>query len=74
MRKGNEYQVLATRFRDWWLIEIPALDTHAECRLFTEVEPTARATIARALDTEINAFDVVVELQRAWDVVLRGGA
>lgn len=71
---GHEYRVLATRFRDWWLVEIPTLATHAECRLFTDVEPTARETIARALDVESHTFEVVVEMQRAWDSVLRGGA
>jgi hypothetical protein len=70
---GHEYRVLATRFRDWWLVEIPTLATQAECRMFTDVEPTARETIARALGVESNTFDVTVEMQQAWDSVLRGG-
>lgn len=71
---GQEYRVLATRFRNWWLVEIPTLATHAECRLFTDVERTARETIARALDVEGHTFDIAVEMQRAWDAVLRGSA
>jgi hypothetical protein len=71
---GHEYRVLATRFRDWWLIEIPTLATQTECRMFTDVERTARDTIARALDVERHSFDVAVEMQRAWDAVLREGA
>jgi hypothetical protein len=73
MGQGHEYRVLATRFRDWWLVEIPNLATHAECRLFTDVERTARQAIAGALDIETDDFEVAVELQRAWDSVLRGG-
>jgi hypothetical protein len=74
MGQGHEYRVLATRFRDWWLVEIPNLATHAERRLFTDVERTAREAISQALDIELDAFDVAVELQRAWHSVLRGGA
>lgn len=70
---GHEYRVLATRFRGWWLVEIPTLATQTECRTFTDVEPIARDTIARILDVERHAFDVAVEMQRAWDALLQEG-
>jgi hypothetical protein len=73
MGQGREYRVLATRFRKGWYIEVPALDTHAECRLFADVEHTAREAIARSLCAESGLFDVAVELQRPWDTLLRSG-
>ena len=72
--RPEEYEVLVTRFHDWWYIEVPTLDTISECRRFSEVEETVRVAISAALDVDINAFAIAIELQPAWDGALRGGA
>ena len=36
--RGGRYRVLVTRYRDWWHIEVPTLDVHAQSRLLRETE------------------------------------
>jgi len=69
----EEYRVPVTRFHDWWYI-VPTLDTISECRRFSEVEETVRVAISAALDVDINALAIAIELQPAWAGALREGA
>jgi hypothetical protein len=59
----SRYRVLVTRCRDWWHIEIPALDVHAQSRLLRETEPAARAAISSKLEAGADSFEVAIELQ-----------
>ncbi len=61
--RGREYRVLVTRYRGWWLIEVPTLDVQTESRLLRETEPAARAAIAERLETGTDAFEVAIELR-----------
>ncbi len=64
--RGGEYRVLVTRYRDWWHIEVPTLDVHAQSRLLRDTEPAARAAISSKLETGADSFDVSIELQPAF--------
>ena len=64
--RGSQYRVLVTRYRDWWHIEVPTLDVHAQSRLLRETEPAARAAISSKLETGADSFDVAIELQPAF--------
>jgi hypothetical protein len=64
--RSGAYRVLVTRYRDWWHIEVPTLDLHAETRLLRETEPEARAAISSMLETGADSFEVAIELQPAF--------
>jgi hypothetical protein len=64
--RGSQYRVLVTRYRDWWHIEVPTLDVHAQSRLLRDTEPAARAAISTKLDRGADSFDVAIELQPAF--------
>jgi hypothetical protein len=61
--RTSHYRVLVTRYRDWWHIEIPTLDVHAQSRLLRETEPAARAAISSKLEAGADSFEVAIELQ-----------
>ena len=63
LRRAGEYRVLVTRYRDWWHIEVPTLDVHAESRLLRDTELAARAAISSKLETGADSFEVAIELQ-----------
>ncbi len=65
-RRAGQYRVLVTRYRDWWHIEVPTLDVHAQSRLLRDTEPAARAAISSKLETGADSFDVAIELQPAF--------
>ena len=64
--RGSEYRVLVTRYRDWWHIEVPTLNVHAQSRLLRETELAARAAISSKLETGADSFDVAIELQPSF--------
>jgi hypothetical protein len=41
--------------------------------VLTEVERVSRAAISRVLDVDATVFDIAIELQPAWDDVIRQG-
>jgi hypothetical protein len=71
MGPRDEYTVRATRFQDWWYIEVPSLDILVDCRYFSEVEQTAREAISRVNGVELNEDAIAIELQPAWNHRLR---
>ncbi len=64
--RAGQYRVLVTRYRDWWHIEVPTLDVHAQSRLLRDTEPAARAAISSKLESGTDSFDVAIELQPAF--------
>jgi hypothetical protein len=74
MGPRDEYTVRATRFQDWWYVEVPSLDLLVDCRFFSEVEPTVRYAISQAVGVEPNETAIAIELQPAWEERLRYGA
>jgi hypothetical protein len=71
MSSRQEYQVLATRFGDWWHIEVPGLGVHAESRVFLQVDAVARHAISMASGVDVDSFDVAIDLCPALEDVLR---
>jgi hypothetical protein len=63
---GSPHRVLVTRYRDWWHIEVPTLDVHAQSRLLREAERAARTAISTKLEASPDSFDVAIELQPAF--------
>ncbi len=74
MGPRDKYTVRATRFQDWWYIEIPSLDLLVDCRHFSEVEQVARVAISRTTGVEVSESAIAIELQPAWDRRLRKDA
>ena len=65
MARRKEYQVLVSRFRGWWYVEVPALGIITQSGRFTQAEAAARFSIAQVLGRGDDSFDVAVELRSA---------
>jgi hypothetical protein len=62
-----EYQVLATRCRDGWFIDVPSLSVQAQSRRLFDAEGAVRNAISTRLDVAADSFDVAIELHSAAD-------
>ncbi len=71
MSPRSEYQVLATKCRDWWFIDVPSLSVQTQSRRLFDAEPAVRKAISTRLDVAEDSFDVAIELQPAVDEALR---
>jgi len=65
VERRREYEVLVSRFRGWWYVEVPALGIITQSGSFTKAETAARSSIAQVLGEDNDSFEVAMELRSA---------
>lgn len=63
MSTKQSYAATARKAGDWWLIEVPELDTVGQARSVTECTAVAREVIGLWLDVDPGAIDVTVTIE-----------
>lgn len=63
MSTKPSYAATARKDGDWWLVEVPELDTAGQARSVTECTAVAREIIGLWLDVDPRTIDVMVTIE-----------